>query len=254
MVIVCIERTAQLVCVACCWGSGATQHATWPHALPRADLQCPPLPLLNLRPPGLECCSIHVPECGGSPCQLALQPCPCPTCAVAADGTCTAFWGGLRSLRVQAAGATLQVDSRLLRLLRRCTRLSLEAGCASRSSEGPGAALPEATAAGPEAGPDLQPWLAALAPVFAATALQAVQLQAACAVLRPPSQPTGSWVLQAGDALAAGEGPQLRAASLPRGGSWQERSAGLVAQLICSREDDVFQLQVWNLARSILSC
>lgn len=203
----------------------------------------PPLPLhLTRRPPGLDSCTVVVPECASPPSQLALQRCSCPACQAAAGGTCTGFWGSLRSLQVQTAGAALQVDSGLLRLLRRCASVCLAVGCTPHGPGAPDAALLEAGGAADD--PDLHPWLAALAPVFESTALQSFNLQAACAVLLPSLQPAGGWVLQAGDAAPAWEGPRLAATSLPSSGSWHERSAGLAAQL--KGGCGTFQLYVWR--------
>ncbi len=233
------EGTSQLYSMALLWVLHLVQRVTW------VLLSCP---VHGCRPSGLESCTITVTQAAGRPGQLALQPCPCPACqAAAGSGGCTAFWSGVRSLRVQAAGASLEVDSQLLRLLRRCTALRLEAGCPQCDTAEPDAALLNvAPAAGAEGQLDLQPWLAGLAPMFAATELQIFELQAACAALCPYQQPAGGWVLQARAEPAAWEGPRLVAAGLPRNGRWHERSAGLAAQLTRHENAALFQLRVWR--------
>ena len=199
------------------------------------------------RPPGLERCCITAGAGDRTPTKLHLKRCACPTCGAAGAGG-GGFWATLRSLRVDAAAPSLLLlDGGLLRLLRRCTQLRLTAGDGCLSPGEPGAAWAE-PAAGPIGEPDLSPWLAAFAPVFAASMeLQSLELQAAAASLHPTHSAGGSaWELRAGDGAAAWGLPSLEAAVLAPGSAWQQREVGLAAELRRPAGAGTFQLRVWR--------
>lgn len=180
---------------------------------------------------------------GGTPTPLLLKRCSCPSCSVAAAAGC-GFWATVRSLRVDVAGhgQLLRLDGGLLLLMRRCTRLRLAAGCSPLGPAQLEAAWPEAASSEP----DLGPWLAAFVPVFAAsTALESLELQAAAASLHPTQEAAGaSWELWAGDGAVAWGLPSLEAGGLAAGGTWEERAAGLAAELRRPPGAVAFQLRV----------
>ena len=159
----------------------------------------------------------HLTECtidsaGGT----ELAPCSCVACAASSS-----FWATCQALHVTASLVSLDADA--CHALRSCTRLRL----ASQACIGSAAA-----SAGPADVPRaLSRWLAAVAPLFAATPLRTLQLRAALA-----DASGGAWpILLAGGSLPP-SGHQaaracLAAAALPPGFQERIEERGMAAEL-----------------------
>lgn len=187
-------------------------------------------------PPHLQRCSLRLAggEHGGS--HSRLVPCACLACkADTAAGR--GFWATCRSLHIAATGGML-VDLEACRALRACTALQIEHAGGSGRAGGGGAE------------PDLQRWLEALAPLFAATPLRTLELRAGTASLQLGAAAGGSKpLLLVGDGPSSWGSPCLSAAGLPPGYRQRDRVEGLEAEFLfapSSHSDARFTLRVWR--------
>ena len=199
-------------------------------------------------PAGLRRCSLVVPSCSEGPhpagaragvCSVA--PCSCAACGAAG------FWGSLRSLHVSAAGCPVELSlPACVAALRSCDSIEIEAAAPGCGGAVQAAAAAEdellAAAAGapttPLASlrePDLQPWLAALAPLCAATPLRSFRLRATAAAVHAgegtPAALRAAGSLQALGAVWARLAGAALAANHCQVAVWQNGGVRLTAQL-----------------------
>ncbi|KAL4434019.1 hypothetical protein ABPG75_000460 [Micractinium tetrahymenae] len=164
---------------------------------------------------------------------IRLQPCSCVKCGP------FGFWNTLGSLHVVAARVTVHLDA--CHALRSCRSLRIvagggggpaPAGTAAAAEQAQAAAGAEGAGEPPEAA-DLQPWLAGLAPLFAATALRHVEVAAGAACLDNGVAGAHAVVLRAAVAslVPPAAGARLAAAALPAGLRQSEANRVLHAEL-----------------------
>lgn len=165
---------------------------------------------------------------------IRLQPCCCAGCCPAGAG----FWPSLRSLHVEAARVEMHLDA--CRALRSCHSLRIVARLGSQAAPAAAAgqeAEPQAGAAAEGAADggstaDLEPWLAALAQLFASTALHRVEIVAGGVSLDGLEGAQSAMLRAAAQGMALPVArAQLTVATLPPGSCQLGAHRSLVAEL-----------------------
>lgn len=183
---------------------------------------------------------------GGGSGGMLVSPCSCFFCNAAAASNAGGFWATCKALQV-LTGGTLALHLGQCRQLRSCT--SLRVSATGDASAAPSAAL---AAEAPDA--ILQRWLAALAPLFAATPLQVLELKAAAASLRSAAS-DGQPVLLVGSGqqgmLEVADHPgwppaELATAAMDEVECLEERLGGLAAELRRAAGSSTFLLRVYR--------
>ncbi len=154
---------------------------------------------------------------------IRLQPCSCAGCWPAG------FWTSLGSLHVEAPRVTVRLDA--CRALHSCRSMRIVAASDSQAQRGADDA--GARAAESASLEEFRPWLAALAPIFAATMLRRVEIFAGSASLDAEwdgSPPVLLHSAAPGQQLPAGSA-SLVAAALPPGSCQSAAHGGFRAKL-----------------------
>lgn len=168
-----------------------------------------------------------------------VQPCSCRGCLPAG------FWSSLGSLHVQAPRVMLHLDA--CRALRSCRSLNIAAGPDSLPTHAEAAAaVAQVDADARAASLAVQPWLAALAPLFAATDLRRVNIGAGSACLQAGQQGDHAEVLAvaAPGLLPPAGSARLSAAALPPGSCLSGTHRGLFVTLWRSSSSAHFGLTI----------